>query len=187
MTAAIHPQHSTWGQCYAYFGQPDALFDLENASLRLAFYLASFGMFRGSGKIRKLAISDFGRLAKVCRQHKQLRDRKPRWLQANVVDVVSFLEELRHELDGLGVASTDTLISKIALGTTACVPAYDRYAKRVLRRECIIATPSSKGLEELFALRDGDLSRFGASLEQGIPFMRCLDLGLYSTGEKLPS
>src|ERR1022692_2990337 len=60
-------QYRSWEHCYGYFRQRGALWTESQhdiASLHLAFYLASWGMYRGSSallwkdyKIHKLAVS----------------------------------------------------------------------------------------------------------------------------------
>ena len=176
---------TAWEQCYDYFGTPDEDFDAEIGALRLAFYLASFGMFRASGKTRQLQLREFSRLAKVAREYADLRDRKPKYLSKKQADVEEFLARLRSEISEVGASPTDTLTTKIALATTACVPAYDRYAVLALRNRGLIGSPSPRGLAQLYKLRKRNLPEFGAKYDGNTPFMRCLDIALVTGGEKL--
>ena len=176
---------SAWEQCYVYFGLDDGQFEEEIACLRLAFYLASFGMFRASGKTRKLQLRDYAELVKVCRRARALRDKQPKELAKVQGNVEKFLRALSKSLEDLDVSATDTILSKIALGTTACMPAYDRFAKLTLRSNSIIATPSKMGLNAIYALRKSDLAKFGVLQAGDIPFMRALDIVLKDTGEEL--
>ena len=176
---------SAWQQCYDYFGLGNSEFDLEVASLRLAFYLANFGMFRASGRTRDLQLKDFSKLSLVAREYAHLRGVKPRFLEKRQSDVKSFLDELRETIANLNASPTDTLVTKVALGTIGCVPAYDRFAVRALRHHKLIGIPSIKGLAELYALRKKDLVRFDAVHDDAIPFMRSLDLGLLKQGKVL--
>ena len=179
------PFGTAWEQCYVYFGLHNSEFDEEVACLRLAFYLAHFGMFRASGKTRALQLKDYLPLVRDCRRRRDLRDKSPKQLAKIQHNIREFIQDLEKSLLGLKVSPTDTLISKIALGTTACIPAYDRYAKAALRKNGIIATPSNRGLQALYSLRSHDLEKFGAVQSLGVPFMRALDVGLLRTGKAI--
>ena len=62
-----------WEQCYRYFGLPTKAFDSEIACLRLAFFLAHFGMFRASGSLRSLHHADYKNIVSICRKFTDLR------------------------------------------------------------------------------------------------------------------
>ena len=173
---------AAWQQCYDYFGLANSEFDLEIASLRLAFYLASFGMFRGSGKTRQLQLVDFAELSVVAREYAYLRGAKPKILAKQQSEVEGLLEALRKKITSLDASPTDTLVTKIALATTGCVPGYDRFVVKALRYHGLTGRPSIKGLAELYALRKEDLARFDAVYEETTPFMRSLDVGLMEQG-----
>jgi hypothetical protein len=181
----FEPYGSAWEQCYVYFGLNGRQFDEEIASLRLAFYLAHFGMFRASGKTRELQLCGYAELVRVCRRYKSLRDLEPKVLAKRQLLVEEFLRTLSDTLKALGASPTHTLLSKIALGTTACMPAYDRYARSALIQNGISGTPSHRGLKALFGLRRHDLKRFGAQPSDNLPFMRALDVGLLETGKSI--
>ena len=85
---------SPWEQCYAYFDLEDREFDEQIASLRLAFYLAHFGMFRASGRTRDLHLKDFAKIVRDCRRYKVLRDKGPKALAKRQDIVEEFLKTL---------------------------------------------------------------------------------------------
>lgn len=111
--------------------------NIDIACLHLAFYLASWGMYRGSSFL----------LWKDYRIHTVVVEKllKNRHLQK--IDVLNINDEQILEIINLtqwvknwykeniktvrGTAKTvnvtDTLATKIMLGTLACIPAYDRY------------------------------------------------------------
>lgn len=175
----------TWAQCYDYFGVRNREFDVEIASLRLAYYLASFGMFRASGQTRTLQLEDFSRLVNICREYSSLRDQGTRFLLRNLDRVLDFTEALRVETCNLNVSPTDTLISKIALATTASMPAYDRYAVAALRDHGIVGCPSRRGLSQIYALSRKELKTFGLHSKSSLPIMRALDVALMERGKRL--
>lgn len=176
---------AAWRQCYDYFGCSETEYDREIAGLRLAFYLASFGMFRASGKTRALQLMQFSKIACVCRRYGSLRDLEPEELATRQGEVEEFLDCLKECLKEMSVSATDTLITKIALGATACVPAYDRFAVTALGKHEIVGSPSHQGLKELYSLRKKDLVLFKMSYDSTVPFMRCLDVGLMKYGKQL--
>ena len=124
----------SWEHCYNFFSNVDP--DLELASLHLAFYLASWGMYRGSAAIRNYDYLVHGPIAGLLLKAKYntLRGASLDVLLDNFDGLLWPLVE-RLRVPGLypdGVNVTDTLATKILLGTLGCTPAYDRYFKRGL-------------------------------------------------------
>jgi len=134
MVGGEHHRYRSWEHCYRFFqqtGHSQLATHQQDAALQLGFYLASWGMYRGRSFLLQHAYTIH--LAAVdC-----LAD--PRWSKlwetefgANDSDEgsVSDIVELRK---CLGAAyrqfgePTDTLVTKIMLGTIACSPACDRY------------------------------------------------------------
>lgn len=174
-----------WGQCYKYFGNDDQLFDEETASLRLAFFLANFGMFRASSKLRTLELESFSQIVRLVRTYRSLRDLKPSDLLKHQHEIEEYLQQLGAVLSKLCVSPTPTLVTKIALGTTACVPAYDRFVIIAMKERGMVARPSSQGLTQLYKLRRSDFSEKGSPIDQSVPFMRLVDIALMRRGEIL--
>lgn len=132
-------RYLSWEHCYSSFADCKGLTEenLDTLSLHLAFYLASWGMYRGSSFL----------LQKDYRVHKDAVKEifnpryKPLWgiscsslILNNNVDLVFELSdklkeiyiEKRRNLDDYEDISS-ILITKILLGTLGCVPAYDRF------------------------------------------------------------
>lgn len=128
-------RYKSWEHCFSYFKNEAA--DVDTACLHLAFYLASWGMYRGSSFL----------LWKDYRIHKQVVQHlfKNRHLQS--IDLAKISEEEVNQIIVLitwiknwypnniqrvngkkkNIHVTDTLATKILLGTLGCVPAFDRY------------------------------------------------------------
>lgn len=177
---------AAWQQCYDYHGLPDTKFDESIASLRLAFYLATFGMFRASAKTRELQLADFGEISSVTRKYLHLRGLEPERLADRQSSVEELLEALTAVIEQkLDVKPTPTLVTKIALGTVGCVPAYDRYVVAALKKLGYVGRPTTRGLAHLYSMRESDLVRIDANIDPSIPFMRSLDIALMSRGELL--
>lgn len=125
-------RNRSWDYCYKAFAVQEYN---ETLSLHLAFYLASWGMYRGSAgllqtnyKIHeepvKILLEDEYRVLR-CSEEKEVNE-----------DVIKLMDKLKEKLcsaykieykAGKCVTPTDTLISKILLGIHGCVPAYDDY------------------------------------------------------------
>ncbi len=132
-------RYKSWEHCYTKFtGCKELnLETLDNLSLHLAFYLASWGMLRGSSfllqKDYKVHIDAIKELYKP--------EYKPLWgincetlLENDNLDLVMkvsnrlkeiYIEKRKNLDDYDGVSNI--LITKILMGTLGCVPAYDRY------------------------------------------------------------
>ena len=135
-------RYRSWEHCYSNFinARDNKNAELDYLSLQLAFYLASWGMYRGSSfllqKDYKIHIPVVKELLKVeydplagidCVELK--REKNQRLLEK----INAFLDEydsnIRGEVKNIKVRNqlSSTLITKILMGTLGCVPAYDRY------------------------------------------------------------
>ena len=194
----------SWEHCYRVFrdARTDPSPDYDYLSLHLAFYLASWGMYRGSSfllqkdykvlvpvveKILKpeydclfgLACADV-RNSDVWEQYTKLY---------KCID--AYFDEIRKEVRGRAVASSvsPVLITKILMGTLGCVPAYDRffqdgvatykvttreYGRNSLRKLVDFYEEHNDRLEEARrGMRVGDLT---------YPQMKLLDMGFWQIG-----
>ncbi|MFC1451928.1 hypothetical protein ACFLSJ_01125 [Verrucomicrobiota bacterium] len=142
-------RYRSWAHCYTHFQRhvrAKARPDRPEAALQLAFYLASWGMYRGSSFL----------LQKDYTVHRKAVDalRSRRWaaLWATDKHVLERDASLPGEVDRLVQqvrasyemayfdssgdpatvsenGATDTLVTKILLGTAGCCPAYDALFK----------------------------------------------------------
>lgn len=131
-----HHRYRSWEHCYQFFRrfrqatqtERDSLRD--SAALQLGFYLASWGMLRGStfllqrtytvhlGVIDRITDSQFLALWKMDLGSDE-RDR------AHIPTVLDAIQEVRKAYEG--EKPTDTLVTKVILGTLGCLPACDKY------------------------------------------------------------
>jgi hypothetical protein len=139
-----HHRYRSWEHCYRFFNSRSRKrleADKDAAALHLGFYLASWGMYRGSSfllqhaytvhvpVVELLVSAEFAQLWKrevgVDPADGALIDS----LLALVREVKHayrpFCEERQRRAGDLGV--TDTLATKVILGTVGCLPACDRY------------------------------------------------------------
>lgn len=129
-----HHRYRSWEHCYRFFREvkPSGLAAArEHAALQLGFYLASWGMYRGStfllqhaytihlGVIDRLALPRFAPLWD--REFgAEARDSE---LAPLILDAVREIGDAYRQFG----EPTETLVTKILLGTFGCLPACDLY------------------------------------------------------------
>lgn len=133
-------RYRSWEYCYRAFIEPCDLSPerIDHLALHLAWYLGSWGMLRNSFLQNK----DYKVHIPVV---KTVMD--PKWdtLRGLPVEKLAagssadMILELTSEITDryqkhAGGTPTDTLLTKILLGTLGCVPAYDRYFKDAVRK-----------------------------------------------------
>lgn len=194
----------SWEHCYRVFrdARTDPSPDCDYLSLHLAFYLASWGMYRGSSfllqkdykvlspiveKILKpeydclfgLTCADL-RNSDVRKQYTKLYDK-----------IVGYFDPIRNEVAGRVVESqvSPVLITKILMGTLGCVPAYDRFFQdgvatyKVTTRE--YSLESVRKLAKFYEAHNDRLeeARRGMQTDDLIyPQMKLLDMGFWQVG-----
>jgi hypothetical protein len=135
-----HHRYRSWEHCYDYFRRttPQGLSaDRDQAALQLAFYLASWGMYRGSSFLLQHSYTvHLGVIDLLgARRFSVLWTRE---FGAGGTDD-DLVPTILKAIDGIRKAyqpfapsansgqPTDTLITKVILGTFGCLPACDRY------------------------------------------------------------
>src|SRR5262245_41940290 len=129
-----HHRYLSWEHCYRFFRArtPEALLsDKDAAALQLGFYLASWGMYRGSSFLLQrsytIHVAVVERLASP--ELSTLWDSEIGTDASDVALVPTILlavDAVREAYAPLG-AATDTLVTKVILGTLGCLPAVDRF------------------------------------------------------------
>lgn len=200
-----HHRYRSWEHCYQHF-QQRALFagqqQVETAALHLAFYLASWGMYRGSSFLLQRDYSIHLDAVSTLLQPQY----EPLWsatfndatndeTAANLICSLSdaLKATYRQHIGDENVRRrnpTDTLITKILLGTVGCAPACDRYFILGFRhRELMYSQFSASFLRQVFrfyrdhaeALNDAQ----SAIVQQGgirYPIMKLIDMYFWEIG-----
>lgn len=159
-----HHRYKSWEHCYKYFHEnknslrkrKDGL--PTEALLQLGFYLASWGMYRGSAFLLQNDYTVFHNLLS------ELLDKKYDILwcwgddDINTKNKDVFIEILLNANTAInrilqkdtGCRCTDTLTTKILMGIYGCVPAYDTYVKSSLKKLNLCQTVNRRSLESLF-------------------------------------
>ena len=149
-----HGRYMSWRHCYRVFSENRNITDeqvIDYLSLHLAIYLASWGMLRNSFLLQKdykvhipivkiIQEQKYNPLhgisaVELCKEHS--------------LDLLNDITERirdcyareKPSIEGITNNATDTLVTKILLGTLGCVPAFDRYYINSVKKNHI-----SKGL-----------------------------------------
>lgn len=128
-------RYKSWEHCFSYFSGNHI--DKKIACLHMSFYLASWGMYRGSSFLlwKDYLIHQDVVDKLLANKHLQNID----FLKTNEaeIDEIFYLIDWIKEWYKTNIKSvngedrdvnvTDTLATKILLGALGCIPAYDRY------------------------------------------------------------
>ena len=200
-------RYRSWEHCYSHFikARGSQEIDYDYLSLQLAFYLASWGMYRGSSfllqkdykvhipVVKELLNENYDILAGIdCIGFKD--DSNQKLLQ----DINSFLEQyydkIRHKVKGQELKNqlSFTLITKILMGTLGCVPAYDRYFIAGIKNQKVATgNYNLKSIMQLVDFYEKNSARFEPVREkmkvEGTPYpqMKMIDMGFWQVGLEL--
>jgi hypothetical protein len=129
----------SYDHCFNYFvDTPDLTADIEKSCAVLGFYLASWGMYRGSSFLLKE--TNLTALRPVIEYVASRRDALraidiDSYDEASVADVVEAYRAIQAALE-IGRHRHITLVTKIMIAVFGCIPAYDDYFRRGLR--CVL-------------------------------------------------
>lgn len=197
-------RYRSWEHCYSRFikarGSKDV--DYDYLSLHLAFYLASWGMYRGSSfllqkdyrvhipVVKELLNEKYDALSGIdCVGFREESNQK--LLQ----EINSFLEKyydkIRHEVKEQELRNqlSSTLITKILMGTLGCVPAYDRYFIAGIKHQKVATgnynIKSIMQLVDFYEKNSNRLESVRDKMEvEGMPYpqMKMIDMGFWQVG-----
>lgn len=143
-----HGRFMSWVHCYNTFKVNRRIYRediFDYLALHLAFYLASWGMYRGSSFLLQKDYKVHIPIVKIITEKKYdpLMGISAENLMedANLDLLEDVCERIRKAYaleqpayEGTLNNATDTLVTKILLGSLGCVPAYDRYYVQAVRR-----------------------------------------------------
>lgn len=194
----------SWEHCYRVFrdARIDPSPDYDYLSLHLAFYLASWGMYRGSSFILQKDYKVHTPIVKEILKPEydclfgvacvDLREPEVQERLKNVSDnIANHFGPIRNEVAGRKVASSvsPVLVTKILMGTLGCVPAYDRFFQVGVATYKV--TTQEYSLDSVLRLVDFyeehndrlEEARRGMQTEDLIyPQMKLLDMGFWQIG-----
>ena len=194
----------SWEHCYRVFrdARTDPSPDCDYLSLHLAFYLASWGMYRGSSfllqKDYKVLVPIVEEVLKPeydCLFGLACTDLRESEVQGSLENLNKYIakhfEPIRDEVAGRKVPSSvsPVLITKILMGTLGCVPAYDRFFQdgvatyKVTTRE--YSLKSVLKLVDFYEAHNDRLEDARRGMRVGdltYPQMKLLDMGFWQIG-----
>ena len=204
LKADEHDRYRSWEHCYSHFmaARKENDVNLDYLSLQLAFYLASWGMYRGSSfllqkdyrvhipLVREILSNKYDSLAGI--ECKDLRNESNQKLLKEINEfIASYYDGIRHEVRGSALKNnlSDTLMTKILMGTLGCVPAYDRYFVTGIRSQKVaIGTYNIKSILQLVDFYEKNLEQID-SVQKNFtvadmlyPQMKILDMGFWQIG-----
>ena len=194
----------SWEHCYRVFrdARTDPSPDYDYLSLHLAFYLASWGMYRGSSfllqkdykvltpiveKILKPEYDCLFGVACVGLREPEVQER----LKKLCDDIAEQFRPIRNEVAGREVPTpvSPVLITKILMGTLGCVPAYDRFFQDGVATYKVTTQEYSRNsllkLVDFYEAHNDRLeeARRGMQCDGLIyPQMKLLDMGFWQIG-----
>ena len=152
-------RYKSWENCFKFFQHFDKQ-DWDYATLMLAFYLASWGMYRGSSFLLQYTHTIHKKPLEIIFDPKYQKLRHKRILSQDEIPLLfTLVEELKkyyfeknkkvHSSLADSSQVSDTLISKVLMGVLGNIPAYDRYVKAGLKKLNLSQTMSEKGYLQL--------------------------------------
>lgn len=129
-------RYSSFDYCYNYFRTTGNLLeDIEKSCLTLGFYLASWGMFRGSSFLLQKSVKHFqSTIEFVTTLDKTTWEIDvDKYSDANIQTIMQINKEIKSRLIPNGQSDL-TLTTKIMLGVFGFVPAFDNYFCSAFRR-----------------------------------------------------
>ncbi|MBC7753689.1 MAG: hypothetical protein H7Z71_05595 [Moraxellaceae bacterium] len=195
-------RYKSWEHCYLAFNDPKNAKNYDLLALHLSMYLASWGMYRGSSFMLELDYKvNLGIVELIKKSDKKFGlSGLSIWdLGSKAQDIVNLSEEIKKEYKRklksiiktngkkLLVNPSDTLSSKILLGTLGCIVAYDTYAKKTLKKHGISQVfneRSLNGVATLFSKQKNTLELIRKS-HPGLkmyPDMKLIDMYCFKKG-----
>jgi len=176
----------SWEHCYDAFAKLDEAKRDEVSdylALHLAFYLASWGMYRGSSKLLQKDYQIHIGGVKILKDYRQYRG-NPRVPFDVILDIY---RDLHDYYGGIPVQPTPTLITKIMLGTLGCIPAFDRFFVKEFYNQNV-ASFNQENLNKIFEFADKnsvELRELQKKLtlhnaqKTPYPIMKIIDMGFW--------
>lgn len=194
----------SWEHCYRVFrdARTAPSPDYDYLSLHLAFYLASWGMYRGSCfilqkdyKVHTPIVEEILKPEYDCLFGLACADLRDDDVWEQYTNLYKYIDDyfdpIRNEVAGRVVPSpvSPVLITKILMGTLGCVPAYDTFFEKGVRhlglKEKNYNEDSLLELADFYEEHNDRLeeARRGMQTEDLVyPQMKLLDMGFWQVG-----
>lgn len=194
----------SWEHCYRVFrdARTDPSPNYDYLSLHLAFYLASWGMYRGSCfifqkdyKVHTPIVEEILKPEYDCLFGLACTDVRNSDVRKQLKELSAYIAHhfhpIREEVKGHAVESSvsPVLITKILLGTLGCVPAYDTFFEKGVRylglEKKNYNEDSLLELADFYEEHNDRLEEARRGMRVGdlsYPQMKLLDMGFWQVG-----
>lgn len=203
----LYSRYDSWDFCYKRFMDISKKKnvneqDIDNLALNLAFYLASWGMYRGSCFLLqnnyKIHIKPTEMIINFIKEnHNKIhKDEILEWNKVGEITdkLISYYESIEFYVEDRKTTGnvTDTLVTKILLGTTGIVPAYDTNVKYCLKKLGMVQAFGEKSYNQINEFYKNNEEIFeeiqrNVNSKVGIlyPRMKVLDMCLWEYYKKI--
>ena len=198
-------RYRSWEYCYYHFykARNEKEPNIDYMSLQLAFYLASWGMYRGSSFLLQKDYKVHIPVVKELLQKKYdvlfgadfnvlLNENHQKTLQGLNGFLVQYYDGIRRTVKGEALKNkiSSTLITKVLMGTLGCVPAYDRYfIDGIKSKKVATGNYSMKSLSQLAEFYKENFETLESVRKNFVvedilyPQMKILVMGFWQIGE----
>jgi hypothetical protein len=130
-------RYSSFDYCYNYFKTGKNLTDdMEKSCLVLGFYLASWGMYRGSSFILQKSVKHFEEVIiyidKLKKEQPELWEIDVDSYDVNIPKIIDIYNHIKSRIIVEGKTHL-TLVTKVMLGVFGFIPAFDNYFTNTFR------------------------------------------------------
>ena len=193
-------RYKSWEHCFKVFQKET---NTDTLALHLAFYLASWGMYRGSsGLLQKdykvhipaveIILHSKYNTIRCFNNETDISSKDIPLVLELKEELLEYYKSIKFIRQGkcFSVTPTDTLLTKIMLGTTGSIPAYDRFFNLGLSKYKICKKFNEESLYQMFEFIEQDNNRESINqLQKEItnknlyyPTMKLLDMFFWSVG-----
>lgn len=195
-------RYASFDYCYNHFqsarerGELDSIADGEDlmlSSLHLGFYLASWGMMRGSGELLQRSIRELLPVVRTI-----AAEPSDAWI-IDVCDDGTYasgvLALYRRIQAAFTIRASETLVTKTMLGVFGFVPAFDRYFR--LGFGCrTVCTPTLDRIAQFYESNQGAIDAVdvhtldaltGLPTDRRYPRGKIIDMIFFQSGFELPA
>lgn len=206
----VNCRYKSWEYCYKVFydahkSKEIAEDYLDSLCLNLAFYLASWGMYRGSSfllkkdykvhkeVVKEILLDNYDELWNM-----DIRDYLKTESQKLLMELVSNIKKIYNSVRLSTIDKevkneiSNTLITKVLMGTMGCVPAYDRYfikgIKKYKKASGTFSVKSILNLVEFYGENYDDFENARKKMKIGnikYPQMKIIDMCFWQIGLEL--
>lgn len=182
LSSSDNHRFNSWNHCFKAFNESE---DKDYLSLHLAFYLASWGMYRGSCGLLWKDYRVHLPVVKMLLKNKNLR--KDKITDNDIPTILTVYDEIqslyKKDYEEHAVSVTDTLGSKILLGTLGCLPAFDRYFNAGFGKSTIRINEKYLKLVVNFAnVHESEIKKCQEVCGNDYPQMKILDMYFWQKG-----